>query len=89
MKTGRTLLELYRFRGFRPSAQLKGVWGDPQARVIALIRRSKKQFAEAVVRSVDLITIRGLDRFEIWIVAINAFTLRRTFVAWTATPVAR
>ena len=40
-KTGK-LLDEYRFPGFRQKAKLKGLFGDPQARVIALERRQKK-----------------------------------------------
>jgi transposase len=36
------LTDAYRFPGFRPRAMLRGVFGDRKARVITLIRRSKK-----------------------------------------------
>lgn len=43
----RRLLDEYRFPGFRPRAAIKGIFGDPKARVIELKRRQKKVLAEA------------------------------------------
>jgi hypothetical protein len=37
------------FPGFRPRPVVRGVFGDPKARVITLERRSKKRSAAAVV----------------------------------------
>ena len=37
------LLDAYRFIGFRPLEPLQGVFADPKARVITLVRRSKKR----------------------------------------------
>lgn len=39
------LLDAYRFPGFAPRAEVHGIFGDPRARVIPLVRRSKKQSA--------------------------------------------
>jgi len=39
------LLDAYRFPGFRPDELVKGIFGDPRARVITLVRRSKKRRA--------------------------------------------
>jgi hypothetical protein len=39
------LWDTYRFPGFRPSKTVVGIFGDPSARVITLIRRSKKRAA--------------------------------------------
>jgi hypothetical protein len=36
------LADAYRFPGFQPRAMLRGVFGDRKARVITLVRRSKK-----------------------------------------------
>jgi len=44
MKTKTTLSSLYSFPGFRASNQLKGILGDPHARIITLSRRQKKRF---------------------------------------------
>jgi len=47
METRRRLVDLYRFPGFRPRASVRGVFGDPQARVVSLERRGKKLFCSA------------------------------------------
>src|SRR5215211_9345944 len=43
------LLDAYRFPGLRPLEEVRGVFGDPKARVITLVRRSKKRSARNVV----------------------------------------
>lgn len=42
MKTGRSLRELFCFPGFVAAATLKGVFGDPKARIVTLRRRKKR-----------------------------------------------
>jgi len=42
------LLDAYRFAGFRPLELVRGVFGDSSARVVTLVRRSKKQSARSV-----------------------------------------
>ena len=42
------LLDAYRFAGFRPLELVRGVFGDSLARVITLVRRSKKRSAKCV-----------------------------------------
>ena len=42
------LVDAYRFPGMRPLEQVRGVFGDPKARVITLVRRSKKRRAASV-----------------------------------------
>jgi hypothetical protein len=39
----RRLLDAYRFAGFRRLDEVRGVFGDPHARVVTLVRRSKKR----------------------------------------------
>ena len=39
----------YAFRGFRPLHTVRGVFRDPKARVITLVRRSKKTPVGSVV----------------------------------------
>ena len=43
------LLDAYRFAGLRPLELVRGVFGDSWARVITLVRRSKKPSASNVV----------------------------------------
>jgi hypothetical protein len=42
------LRDSYRFPGFHPALTVRGLFGDPHARVISLTRRSKKRRAEFV-----------------------------------------
>jgi len=44
-KQRRRLSDGYSFAGFRAAASVRGVFGDPQVRVVRLDRRSKKRFA--------------------------------------------
>ena len=40
------LTDGYRFHGFTPKHAVTGIFGDPKARVITLVRRTKKASAE-------------------------------------------
>jgi hypothetical protein len=44
-KQKRRLWDAYAFRGFRPESTVRGIFGDPKARIIRLSRRSKKHYA--------------------------------------------
>jgi hypothetical protein len=46
----RRLVDLYRFPAFRPRATVRGVFGDPKARVVRLERRGKKLCVESAVK---------------------------------------
>ena len=46
-KRQQRLWDTYASPGFRPQPVVRGVFGDPKACVISLVRRSKKQFAAA------------------------------------------
>jgi hypothetical protein len=48
----RRLADTYTFPGFRPLAYVQGIFGDPQARLITLVRRTKKQSAARVARPI-------------------------------------
>jgi hypothetical protein len=61
----RRLRDAYRFPGFRPVDDLRGVFGDPYARVVTLVRRSKKRRAGRVDGSNPAGTIEGSGAFEI------------------------
>ena len=56
----------YRFPGFRPKAEIKGIFGDPKARVIQLERRQKKVSAAAVERYAGFSTIARYAGFRIY-----------------------
>ena len=57
--------DAYRFPGFRPVDDLRGVFGDPYARVVMLVRRSKKRRAGRAGGSNPAGTIEGTGAFEI------------------------
>src|SRR5260370_37634323 len=48
-KRNRRLWDTYSFCGLRPEPTVRGIFGDPKARVIKLNRRSKKQRVGAAV----------------------------------------
>jgi len=48
-KRQRRLWDAYAFDGFRPQPTVRGVFGDSKARVITLVRRSKKRSAAVAV----------------------------------------
>ena len=72
----RRLTDAYKLDGFRTQQTVQGIFGDPQARLITLIRRSKKRFAGRAVRSTTAGTTVESDEFEICPVADIAFTCR-------------
>ncbi|OIP96996.1 hypothetical protein AUK40_04195 [Candidatus Wirthbacteria bacterium CG2_30_54_11] len=61
MKKIRRLLDEYRYPGFEPQATLNGVFGDPQARVITLVRRQKKQDAALAAGCAGAIMTKRCD----------------------------
>jgi hypothetical protein len=65
MGKNRKLLDEYRFPGFRPMAKIKGVFGDPKARVITLRRTQKKRYAAVVELHIEVITTSRRDAHEI------------------------
>lgn len=48
----RRLADTYTFPGFHPLVYVQGIFGDPQARLITLVRRRKKLSAARVVRRI-------------------------------------
>lgn len=68
------LLDEYRFppvcrdsgtgRGFRPRAEIKGIFGDQKALVIRLIRTQKKQYAVFAALFIGVITTRRFGGYE-------------------------
>lgn len=48
----RRLADTYTFAGFQPLAYVQGIFGDPQARLITLVRRTKKPSAARVARRI-------------------------------------
>lgn len=75
MKTKTTLASLYSFPGFKAMANLKGIYGDPESRIITLKRRQKKRFAPAVGKAYALIMIQSLSVFVICLLAVREYIL--------------
>jgi hypothetical protein len=65
MGKNRKLLDEYRYPGFRPMAKIKGVFGDPKARVITLRRSQKKRYAAVAVQCIEAITTRRRGAYGI------------------------
>jgi hypothetical protein len=68
------LWDAYRFTGFLPEHTWSGIFGDPRARVIPLIRRGKKLFAVPVAFFIVPSTTGRYAGFAICPVPISAFT---------------
>ena len=79
-KRQRRLWDAYAFPGVRPQSTVRGVFGDPKARVIILKRRSKKQSAGVVVERNWVGTTDACDRCAICPVGRCASTWRSKFV---------
>ena len=70
----RRLLDEYRFTGFGPRAEIKGIFGDSKARVIRLKRIQKKRYAGVVERFIGVITTRRCVGYGIYPVEMHGFT---------------
>ena len=73
------LLDAYRFPFFRPLENIRGIFGDSKARVITLVRRSKKQSATPVDGLNPVGTTRSLVEFAISLVATRASIWKSRF----------
>jgi len=54
-------------------AKIKGVFGDPKARIITLRRTQKKRYAAAAERYIEAITTRRGDAYEICLVGMPEY----------------
>jgi hypothetical protein len=61
----RHLADAHAFPGFRPSAIVRGRFGDPQTRIVTLARRAKKPTAELAERCIAASTTVHVGRYEI------------------------
>ena len=66
MRFHRQLTEIYRFPGFRPLSTIRGIFGDPKARVVRLSRRGKKQNVGSAANFIVHFTTTGYAEFEIY-----------------------
>lgn len=85
MKTKTTFSQLYNFPGFRALARFKsGIFQDPQARVVSLIRRKKKRFVPGASIPGRVSTIIGFIGFVIWLPATLESIWNSNTGAWIA-----
>lgn len=80
----KTLMDAYRFPGFRPIQIVKGRFGDSKAFVITLKRRSKKRFAGDAGESGKASTISALNSSGIFPVVDAAYISKSKFAVWIA-----
>lgn len=73
------LLDAYRFASFRPLEKIRGIFGDSKARVITLIRRSKKPSATPAEERTLAGTTKSSDGFATCPVATHASTWKSRF----------
>lgn len=77
-KTG-TLLNEYRFSGYSPMVDIKGIFGDPKARLIRLKRIQKKRFADIAARHIGAITTRRHGTYGIYPVEMRGYIWKQKF----------
>ena len=81
MRKHKRLTDAYRFPGFTPSETVKGVFGDPKARVIELKRRQKKLSALCVVVRLRVFTTASDAVFVIFPAVTRGCILRSNCAA--------
>ena len=78
------LLDAYQFPFFRPLEKIRGIFGDSKARIITLVRRSKKQSAMPVAEPTLSGTTSGCGEFATSPVATHASIWRSRFDGYCA-----
>ena len=87
MQKKRALQDEYRFPGFYPKANIQGMFGDPKARVITLVRRPKKWSVVSAGKCTGVFTIERYGVCGIYPVETCAFIWMWKsdgFSAWSA-----
>ena len=70
----RRLADAYTFAGFRPLQRVQGLFGEPGARLITLVRRRKKRSVAPAVQRIAPGTTADSDVCGICPAPITAFT---------------
>lgn len=73
------LLDAYQFTSFRPLEKIRGIFGDASARIITLVRRSKKPSATVAAGRIPAGTTKGFGGFAICPVATRASIWKSRF----------
>ena len=76
------LWDLYRFPGFRPEQRIIGLFGDPRARVISLIRRGKKLYVAVAAPSTFRITTERFGECGIFLAETLGSIWKWRFGVW-------
>ena len=84
MRKHKYLWDIYTFPGFYPEHTVLGIYGDPRARVIGLLRRGKKLFVEPVARFTVPSTTERSAGFEISPAETCGFTWMWRSAEWIA-----
>ena len=84
MKRIQTLSALFSFPGFRARSRLHGVFGDPHARLVTLVRRKKRRCARVVERGTGPSTTARRAGCGILMPPAGASTWRLSNGAWRA-----
>jgi len=79
MGNQRRLLDEYRFDGFRPRADIVGVFGDSMARVIRLDRTQKKRSAVYAARCIELTTTGRCAAYATCHAGLREYICRQKF----------
>jgi hypothetical protein len=82
-------LDEYRYPGFRPRAKVRGIFGDPKARVIELERVQKKRSVDVAARRIEAITTRGCGECEICPAGMHEYIWSWKFGGFSARGVGR
>jgi len=80
----KTLLDEYRFPGYSPRAGIKGIFGDPKARVIRLERIQKKRYAVVAAQHIGAITTRRCDEYGIYPAEMHGYTWKWKYGEYSA-----
>lgn len=70
----RRLADAYTFPGFRPLARVFGMFGDPRARLVTLVRRGKKRSVGAAAPFTAAGTTAGAAAHGICPAVVTVFT---------------
>jgi hypothetical protein len=82
MKTKTALISLYCFPGFRARSRFKGVFGDPNARIIIQERRQKKRLVPVVALAGASMTTLSIGS-ETWTPVACASTSSLSIAAYS------
>ena len=77
------LPDTYRFPGFCPKAIVRGIFGDPLARIVTLRRRRKKRSVAFAVNPNEASMIESFVESVTSPAAIRASSWKSRFDAWT------